>query len=113
MNKCKTCGQEIKETIKQVIPAKTLEWGAASESEMNWEAAKKWCAAQGKGWRLPTRVELIQAFDEGFLTGEVRWYWSSTENYNGAANAWGVNLGNGYTTNSTKVALYYVRCVRP
>jgi len=113
MNKCKTCGQEIKESIKQVIKAKTLEWGAVSDTEMNWEDAKKWCAAQGKGWRLPTRVELVQAFDEGVLTGDNRYFWSSTEYYNSPTYAWYVYLGSGNTYNYTKTNQYYVRCVRP
>jgi hypothetical protein len=113
MNKCKTCGQEIKENIKQVIPAKTLEWGAVSDKEMNWEDAKKWCKAQGKGWRLPTRVELIQAFDEGILTGDDRYFWSSTEYYLSPAYAWYVALYGGGTGNVTEADQYYVRCVRP
>jgi hypothetical protein len=113
MNKCKTCGQEIKESIKQVIKAKTLEWGAVSDTEMNWEDAKKWCAAQGKGWRLPTRVELVQAFDEGVLTGDNRYFWSSTEDYSSPPYAWSVTLGYGDTSNVTKAVQYCVRCVRP
>jgi hypothetical protein len=113
MNTCPKCGQEIKENIKQVIEAKTLEWGAVSDKEMNWENAKKWCEAQGKGWRLPTRVELIQAFDEGALPTSGKHFWSSTENYGNPANAWYVSLNYGYTFYNTKVTLNCVRCVRP
>ena len=113
MNKCKTCGQEIPEIIKQSIPAKELEWGAVSDKEMNWEEAKKWCETQGEGWRLPTRAELIQAFDEDILPNSGNYFWSSTENYNNPANAWNVNLNNGNTNNNNKTNGNYVRCVRP
>ena len=113
MNTCPKCGQEIKENIKQVNTAKTLEWGAVSDKKMSWEDAKKWCEAQGKGWRLPTRVELTQAFDEDVLPNSGNLFWSSTEIYNNPAYAWDVDLNTGNTYPTTKVALFYVRCVRP
>jgi hypothetical protein len=110
MKTCPTCHQEVKE-IKQHIVAKDLEWGAVSDEEMNWKNAKKWCAKQGKGWRLPTRVELVQACDEGVLTGDC-WLWSSTETYNTPASAWVVFLTNGNTTTNNKPTSNYVRAVR-
>jgi hypothetical protein len=112
MKTCPTCHQEVKEKIKQVIKAKDLEWGAVSDKEMNWKNAKKWCAKQGKGWRLPTRVELVQACDEGVLTGDDRWFWSSTEFYANPAYAWVVLLANGSTTTNNKPTSNYVRAVR-
>ena len=112
MNKYKTCGQEIPEIIKQSIPAKELEWGAVSDKEMNWEEAKKWCETQGEGWRLPTRAELIQAFDECILPGSDNDFWSSTEVYDGPANAWYVNLSYGYMGNASKSSGVYVRSCR-
>ena len=111
MKTCPTCHQEVKET-KQHIKAKVLEWGAISDEEMNWKDANKWCAKQGEGWRLPTRVELVQAFDEGILTGDDRWFWSSTESYNNAANAWNVVLNYGSTNVTTKTSSNAVRAVR-
>ncbi|HAM88996.1 TPA: hypothetical protein DDY55_00255 [Candidatus Falkowbacteria bacterium] len=39
-------------------------------------------------------------------------FWSSTENYNNASNAWNVNLANGNTNNNTKTNANYARCVR-
>ena len=112
MNKCKTCGQEIPEIIKQSIPAKELEWGAVSDKEMNWEEAKKWCETQGEGWRLPTRAELIQAFDECILPSSGSIFWSSTEVYNNPAYAWNVYLSNGFTTTNGKTNGFYVRSCR-
>ena len=113
MNKtCKHCGQEIKEKVIQVIPAKTLEWGAISEKEMTWDEAKKWCEAQGKGWRLPTRIELLQAYDEGIeFPGNN--FWSSTEGYSNPASAWFTTLSYGGTSFNPKTVSYYVRCIRP
>jgi hypothetical protein len=113
MNKktCTQCGQEIKEKVIQSIPAKELEWGAISDEEMDWHEAIKWCEAQGKGWRLPTRVELIQAFDEG-IEFPGNYFWSSTEYYSNTALAWYVYLYNGNTNSNTKASSNLVRCVR-
>ena len=111
MKKCECCGQEIVEII-QKIPSKELEWGEVSDREMNWFEAKKWCEEKGKGWRLPTRVELLQAFDEKIEGFKGYTFWSSTEYYNSTANAWYVNLYTGYTSNNTKVTAYSVRACR-
>ena len=32
---------------------------SVSETECNWDKAKKWCADLGGGWRLPTKDELL------------------------------------------------------
>lgn len=109
--KCKTCNQEIISNIQE-IPAKRLEWGAVSEKEMTWNEAVKWCEAQGEGWRLPTRIELLQAFEEKIEGFKGDSFWSSTENYNNTANAWYVFLTNGFTYTNTKVTSDYVRCCR-
>ena len=109
--KCKTCGQEIENNVIQHIPEQNLEWGKISDEEMNWDDAVKWCKSQGEGWRLPTRFELIRAFDEGIVfPGNV--FWSSTENYTDTAYAWYVYLSYGATGANTKVTAYNVRCVR-
>lgn len=110
MSKCKCCNQEISNI--QEIPAKRLEWGKVSDKEMNWNEATRWCESQGEGWRLPTRIELLQAFDDKIKGFSGSTFWSSTENYNNTAYAWVVTLYSGYTYNITKVTSYYVRCVR-
>ena len=100
-----------KEPVIQKIPAKTLEWGACEE-ELNWEDAKKWCEEQGKGWRLPTQVELLQAYwdeVEGFdVTSD---YWSASEYFYSDC-AYRVNFSDGNTYDYTKTNSYSVRCVR-
>ena len=68
----------------QKIPAKTLEWGNVSEKELTWKEAKELCKQQGDGWRLPTRIELLQAHEDNawsvyFLNGTA--YSSSYEPY--------------------------------
>ncbi|OQA50494.1 MAG: hypothetical protein BWY47_00439 [Bacteroidetes bacterium ADurb.Bin302] len=74
----------MKESIIQKIPAKTLEWGNVSEKELTWKEAKELCKQQGDGWRLPTRIELLQAYEDNawsvyFLNGTA--YSSSYEPY--------------------------------
>lgn len=107
---CKCCGQAIKENIIQVIPTKTLEWGNASEKEMTWDEAKDWCKKQGEGFRLPTNIELLQAF-EGKIDGfQSNYYWSSTEF--GTYFAWNVSFSNGGSANFNKNLANYVRAVK-
>ena len=100
--------EEMEEETIQQIPAKTIIWGEIADEKMEWEEAKKWCKEQGG--RLPTRVELLQAFEakvEGFKEG---FYWSSTEF--GSYDAWYVYFSNGYVNYGYKNYGNYVRCVR-
>ena len=99
--------EEIKETIQQ-IPAKTIIWGEIADKKMGWEEAKKWCKEQGG--RLPTHIELLEAFKtkiKGFKEG---CYWSSTEIDSGIA--WDVYFDDGFVSIVNKGIGYYVRCVR-
>lgn len=101
----------MKESIIQKIPAKTLEWGNASEKKLTWKEAKEWCEQQGDGWRMPTRIELLQAYEDnvdGFKTDG--YYWSSTE-FN-ASSAWYVYFYSGDAFSYSKTYTYYVRCVK-
>ena len=100
--------EEIKEGTTQQIPAKILVWGETADGTMDWEEAKKWCEEQGG--RLPTRVELLQAFEAKVGGFKSDFYWSSTEYDSG--NAWGVGFSNGYVNVDGKNGVYYVRCVR-
>ena len=102
--------EEINEKwILQEIPAKKLEWGKCSETEMTWDEAKEWCKEQGG--RLPTIVELMEAYHgkvEGFVSN---FYWSSSE-YS-ATFPFLLYFGSGSVgTFSAKSYSYYVRCVR-
>lgn len=112
MKKCECCGQEIIARTTQEIPAQKLEWGKVSGEVMNWNSAKIWCESQGEGWRLPTRIELLQAYEDKIEGFKDDYFWSSSESDNNTAIAWIVSLGYGYTNGNTKITTYYVRCVR-
>jgi uncharacterized protein (TIGR02145 family) len=79
---------------------------------MNWYDAKSACASLGKGWRLPTKDELItlninRKLIEG-LKSDVG-YWSSTEvdlNF-----SW-IRVNNSVGNSSEKIQDNYVRAVR-
>lgn len=99
--------EDKKEVTIQEIPAKTIKWGKSSEYTMTWEEAKKWCEEQGG--RLPTSLELLQAYEdrvEGFKPSN---YWSSTE-YN-TNDAWVQYFCTGAQYSSDENSYHYVRCV--
>ena len=96
-----------KRTI-QNIPAKTIEWGKTSEEPLTRKEAIKWCKEQGG--RLPTRVELLQAYDDKVEGFEKGYYWSSTENAGYPDFGWGVDFyGGGVDVDG--YGSYYARCV--
>ena len=86
-----------------------------------------WCADHGDGWYLPAINELkvlllndeVHAKVNGTLEqkrvsvmysmGDVRWYWSSTEEDKWCA--WRVYMDSGYTLNNTRYLNGYVRAV--
>ena len=106
--KCKICGHEVEEIVIQSIPAKKLEWGPTSKKEFTWNDAKKWC--EMLGYRIPTRIELIQAYEDNVSGFTDDYYWSATEH--GATLAWNVNMSSGSADDDGKIYSYYVRCVR-
>lgn len=92
-----------------------LEW-SENLGEMSWGKAVAKC--KKLGGRLPTRVELIDLFDNHYEEMKKlpdynfgSTFWSSTENYSDAANAWRVYLTDGNTYTVAKTLSYYVRCV--
>ena len=92
------------------IPYQKLEWGNTCNKELNWEDAKKWCEEQGEGWRLPTRQELSEAYEQKISGFSTNLYWSSTEYY--SSNAWSQYFFNGYQYSFNKDYGNYVRCIR-
>ena len=103
--------EEIKkEPVIQEIPAVKLEWGRLANETMNWEKAKVWCKKQGKGFRLPTIVELHQAYYYDIPGFDASYYWSSTEN--SETSAWHRDFSTGSEGSFSKTGTYYVRCVR-
>ena len=106
--------KEIKltKTIIQEIPAKKLEWGKESKETMTWEEAKEWCETQGEGWRLPTIIELMEAYQDEEIrhTFQTNNYWSAIEYYSNYV--YYLNFSYGSTSSYNKTNNNYVRCVR-
>lgn len=80
--------------------------------KMNWKEAKATCASLGKGWRLPTRVELNTLYQNrakigGFTIGA---YWSS--NVYVFSSRYILLFFNGFYGISNKNSTFYVRAVR-
>jgi hypothetical protein len=85
---------------------------------MNWFDANKACAALGRGWRLPTMVELEVMYKELHLKGKGNFrlgghdfYWSSTE-WQYDPEAWLVDFANGYSAKLPQDDNNQVRAVR-
>ena len=80
--------------------------------KMTWEEAKKACKQLGKGWRLPTRIELLLMYENKDMVGGFAnlYYWSSTEF--DFKNAWVQNFFNGDQYYYSKNFTYYVRAVK-
>ena len=92
---------------------------SVTEGRCIWEAAKQWCAQYGRGWRLPSKDELVVISRKRDVLNPILnangypalsgWYWSSTEydpDY-----AWDVYMRDGGTYYSTKNYSLYVRAV--
>jgi len=98
--------------IKHEVPAKTLEWGRVSDTKMTWEEADKWCKEQGG--RLPTSLELLQAYFDKIDGFNESAFWSATAYpYTGLrydAMIVFFNVGSVYSGNKT--FSQYVRCVQ-
>lgn len=106
----------LENTKQKWIRIGQLEWlKDCSKKEMTWKEAKRWCKKQ-RG-RLPTRLELLDLYDNHFkecekLITDSSFYtfWSVTE-YS-AANAWSVTLNYGSTGTNAKTGTSQVCCVR-
>ncbi len=93
----------------QEIPAKKIEWGKTANRRMTWEEAKNWCEEQGG--RLPTIVELMEAYHGGIEGFEEDFYWSSSEVSSSFAYGLGFDDGDVYSIGS-RGGSGRVRCVR-
>lgn len=79
---------------------------------MIWDGDNDYAKSLGKGWRLPTRNELLDVYDndvKGFLG---RSYWSSSTYAQNTNGAWYVDFDDGGVYYSGKASHRYVRCVR-
>jgi len=92
----------------------------------SWSKALKYCSNRGKGWRVPTRKELIGIVDytkaeftinDTFLYIAPNRYWTSTayvgdNNVDASTYAWFVNFNIGSQSSYSKINESFVRCVR-
>ena len=90
-----------------------LEWQEdAPENPMTWDEAIEYAKSLGDGWRLPTRGELCDAYDN-FIDGfKKNNYWSSSTYAQGTNLAWLVYFYDGGVGDDDKTNDGYVRCVR-
>ena len=100
--------QQALQEIKHEIPGKTIYWGKEAPERMDWYEAKEWCEEQGG--RLPTRLELLQAYEDGIGGFSDIHYWSSSE-YS-SNRAWCQYFHDGYQYDDHKDNSYRVRCLR-
>ena len=77
-----------------------------------WEKANNYAKCLGDGWRLPTRSELLQAYDNKVQGFEPDDYWSSSTYAQNTNGAWYVDFDDGGVYYSGKASHRYVRCVR-
>jgi hypothetical protein len=97
---------------------------SVTRGEGSWEAAKQWCAQYGRGWRMPSKDELLVIYRKSDVLNPIlrangytkldNWCWSSTESNSDCA--WRVHMSGGYTvdtnkSNRSKYFAYYVRAV--
>jgi len=102
------------------IPVKIENFEVAQNdfpNKMNWDDAKKQCENLGSGWRLPTKDELNNMFNnkEKISGFSISFYWSSSEKLDlyGKSVAWGQNFfGNGDANDGGKNYPQSVRAVR-
>ena len=103
--------------------APLLEWSntLCDGKRVNHAAAEKACAALGKGWRLPTRAELLSLVDDTrsepaidtarFPDTQSGAYWTGTPLASDSSCAWVVYFSYGYALNFHS-DLAFVRAVR-
>ena len=111
---CLIMAQTSTETICNPIRMGKLEVAQFDfPQKMNWLDAKKACAKLGKGWSLPTKMELSLLYQNQIKIGGFSnsYYWSSTET--DMENAWRHNFGFGMSGFvADKGNEYFVRAVR-
>lgn len=90
-----------------------LQWEENSSKKlMTWDEAMEYAKSLGDGWRLPTRAELVDAYDNKVEGFHPDYHWSSITYSRNTNNAWCVNSYDGHVSNGSKIDGCYVCCVR-
>lgn len=87
-----------------------IEWGTTFENTYDWLSAIQLCSEDVDGWRLPTRFELVWAYDNNVAVFETTEFWTITEistNF-----AFSVSFVDGQSLKRFKEDKLYVCCVR-
>lgn len=94
----------------------SIEWEQNHNKQpMTWIDAMKYAhqhLTMSDEWRLPTRAELVEAFDNQVEGFEQKSYWSSTVHQKEQDYVWDVNFLTGYVYSSPKTNMAYVRLVK-
>ena len=105
--------ENLSSSLNTLENSNDLEWQQNPPTNiMNWYEAMEYAKSLGEGWRLPTRGELSDAYDnkiEGFILDD---YWSSITYDQAQSYAWSVDFSKGYVDYFNKKDSDYVRCVR-
>ena len=100
--------KELRELTVKTPEKHNVEWGETNEKFINWEEAKIWCEEKD-GWRMPTRTELIEAYDNKVGGFKYNYSWSATTCKPSPSDAYLVPFGYGYSTYGSKKNTSYVR----
>lgn len=79
---------------------------------MDWDNAVIYSKLLGGDWRLPTRAELVDAYDNNIKGFKKEFYWSSYTYARDTNLAAFVDFDTGCVLGMNKANNYYVRCVR-
>jgi hypothetical protein len=81
---------------KSIFKESNISW-KVTDSLMKFKEAESY--AKQLGWRLPTKRELMDAYDDGIITSQFikGCYWTDKENYNNSAQVIDFNDGYAYT----------------
>ncbi len=116
----------VRDNVHQLIWARTnrtaTATGPGEAIRANHERATQLCEELGKGWRLPTRGELLTLVDdtrhepatfEPFVADtESSWYWTSTPAAWSSSSAWCVGFDGGSAGSYRRSGECFVRAVR-
>jgi hypothetical protein len=86
-----------------------LEWKETEQNRLTWYEGKE---LETDGWRLPTRAELVYAYDNQAVGFKPTYYWSSTTYTQDTSLAWSVGFYSGFEYNLGKIHTNYVRLCR-
>jgi hypothetical protein len=100
-----------------------LTWQQTNDvQQYSWPDAKKYCAARGAGWRVPSLTELQTILDDALEYPAIDQsvfpntphddFWTSTPEAEGTGSAWYVDFFYGASDTDVPTRVFYVRCVR-